>query len=88
MAATWWVKSVDWRARLNPLRFTGHTSRWLESEYTGKSQRGIQYPEKVKPGNLMYLGVGTMAGIKQIREEKGLSDDEVAALADYLHTLQ
>jgi cytochrome c oxidase subunit 2 len=48
----------------------------------------IQYPEKVKPGNLMYLGVGTMAGIKQIREEKGLSDDEVAALADYLHTLQ
>ena len=48
----------------------------------------IQYPEKVKPGNLMYLGVGTMAGIKQIREEKGLSDDEVAALADYPHTLQ
>ena len=79
---------MDWRGRLNPLRFAGHTSRWLESNTLENLKEWIQYPEKVKPGNLMYLGVGTMAGIKQIREEKGLSDDEVAALANYLHTLQ
>lgn len=60
---------------------------WMENTPENLRQ-WIQHPEEVKPGNLMYLGVGAMAGIKQIREEKGLSDEEVAALADYLHTLK
>ena len=47
----------------------------------------IRYPERVKPGNLMYEGVANMAGIKQIRKEKGLSRKETEALATYLLNL-
>lgn len=53
----------------------------------------IRHPEEVKPGNIMYTGVdlgaaGRMEGIRDIAENRGLSQEEVAAMADYLLNLK
>lgn len=60
---------------------------WMENNRENLI-RWIRHPETVKPGNLMYLGVGGMKGIRDIVKEQGLSDAETAALADYLLNLK